>query len=57
MGGGQNRKRKSVIKDSHHSRSKQRRVRKEAKGIKGVPAFQVGQPRPMEIYRDIFRYT
>ena len=57
MGGRQNRKRKNVVKDSHHSRSIKRRVRKEAKGIKGLPAFQVRQPQPMQVYRDIFTYT
>ena len=30
---------------------------KEAKGIKGVPAFQVRQPQPMQVHRDIFSYT
>ena len=57
MGGGQNRKRKRVIKDSDHSRSKKRRVSKDAKSIKGVPAFHVRQPQPMQVYRDIFSYT
>ena len=50
MGGSQNRKRKSLIKDSDHSISKKRRVSKEAKGIKGAP---VRQPQPMQVYRDI----
>ena len=58
MGGGRNRKRKSVIKVFDHSRSKKRRVSKEAKGIiKGVSAFQVRQSQPMQVYRDIFSYT
>ena len=57
MGGDQNRKRKSVIKYFDHSRSKKRRVSKKAKGIKGVPAFQVRQLQPMQVYRDIFSYT
>ena len=54
MGSGQSRKRKRVIKDSDHSRSKQRRISNETKGIKGVPAFKVIQPQPMQLYRDIF---
>ena len=36
MVGCQNGKRKRVIKESNHSRSKQRRVSKEIKGMKGV---------------------
>ena len=49
MGGSQSRKRKRVIKDSDHSRSKQRRI-----GIKEVPAFKVIQRQSMQVYRDIF---
>ena len=37
MGNGQSRKRKHMIKDSDHSRLKQRRISNETKGIKGVP--------------------
>ena len=47
VGIGQSRKR-------NHSRSKQRRISNETKGIKGVPAFKVIQPQPIEVYRDIF---
>ena len=50
MGRGQNRKRRSVIKDSDHSRSKKRRVTKEAKGIYGGPAFLVRLRQPMQVY-------
>ena len=55
--GGQIWKRKSVIKDSDHSRSKIRGASKEAKDIKGVPAFQVRQPQPMQVYRAIFSHN
>ena len=44
MDSGQSRKRKRVIKDSDHSRSKQRRISNETKSIKGVPSFKVIQP-------------
>ena len=53
-GNGQYRNRKCVIKDSDHSRSKQRRISNETKGIKGVPAFKIIQPQSMQVYRDIF---
>ena len=51
--GSQSQKRKRVIKDPDHSRSKNEKVSKEAKGIKGVAAFQVRQPQSMQVYRDI----
>ena len=54
MGGGQDWKRKLVIKDSDHSRSKQRRISNEINGIKGALAFKVIQPQFMQVYRDIF---
>ena len=54
MGSGQSWKRKHVIKDSDQSRSKQRRISNETKGIKGVSAFKVLQPQSMKVYRDIF---
>ena len=54
MGSGQSRKRKHVIKDLDHSRSKQRRIFNKTKGIKGVSAFKVIQPQSMRVYRDIF---
>ena len=41
------------MKDSDHSRSKQRRVCKKAKGVEGVPTFQVRQPQPMQVYAQI----
>ena len=43
-GRGQSRKREHVIKDSDHSRSKQRRISNETKGIKEVPALKVIKP-------------
>ena len=54
MGGGLSRKRKQVIKDSDHSRSKQRRISDETKGITGVSIFKIIQPQPMQVYRNIF---
>ena len=54
VGSSQNRKRKHVIKDSDHSRSKQRRKSTETEGMKGVPASKVIQPQSMQVYRDIF---
>ena len=54
MGSGQSRKRKRARKDSDHSRSKQRRISNDTKGIKGVSAFKVIQPQSMQVYRDIF---
>ena len=51
MGSSQSRKRKRVIKDLDHSRSKQRRISNKTKGIKGVPAFKVIQPQSMRVYR------
>ena len=54
LGSSQSRKRKHVIKDSDHSRSKQRGTSNETKGIKGVPAFKVIQPQSMQVHRDIF---
>ena len=56
MGSCQSQKRKCMIKDSDHSRSKQRRISNKTKGIKGVPAFKVIQPQSMQVYRDIFSY-
>ena len=53
MGSGQSQKRKCVIKGSDYSRSKQRRISNETKGIKGVPAFKVIQPPSMQVYTDI----
>ena len=47
MGSSQSRNRKSVVEDSDHSRSKQRRISNKTKGIKGAPAFRVIQPQPM----------
>ena len=54
MGSCQSWKRKCVIKDSEHLRSKQRRISDETKGMKGVPAFKVIQPQSVQVYRDIF---
>ena len=50
----QNRKRKCVMKDSDHSRSKQRKISNETKGIKVIPAFKVIQAQSIQVYRDIF---
>ena len=44
MGSGQSWKRKRVIKDSDHIRSKKRRISNKTKGIKGVLALKVIQP-------------
>ena len=56
MGSCQSWKRKCVIKDSEHLRSKQRRISDETKGMKGVPAFKVIQPQSIQVYRDIFSW-
>ena len=47
MDSSQSWKRKHVIKDLGHSRSKQRRISNETKGIKGAPTFKVIQPQSM----------
>ena len=53
MGNSQSWKRKRVIKDSDHSRSKQRRISNKTKSIKGVTCIQKNQ---VTVYASIQRH-